>query len=184
MPDLVIRIKKKSDGSAALSCTRADGSVTWQRQDGKLGLFFPLHDLTHYAVETTLGFSRAFYGLLADGWDISDFGKPEHKGVDLPEAGLTELIVGFFDLERATGHLIDATDVNEKIATYYLSKHQHRPDFQIDQNQVDRIRTLRSELFTRWNDLPAGETLALEFKRAPKFSVDTRPRDTKPRART
>ena len=63
MPDLVIRIKKKTDGSAALSCTRADGSVTWQRQDGKLGLFFPLHDLTHYAVETTLGFSRAFYGL-------------------------------------------------------------------------------------------------------------------------
>src|SRR5205085_4529315 len=51
MPDLIIRIKKKTDGAAALSCTRADGSVTWQRQDGQLGRFFPLHDLTHFAVE-------------------------------------------------------------------------------------------------------------------------------------
>jgi len=88
------------------------------------------------------------------------------------------LIVGFFDLERATGYLIDATDVNEKITTYYLSQHQHRPDFQINQDQVDRIRTTRSELFTRWNDLPAGETLVLEFNRVKL------PMDTKPRART
>ena len=61
MPDLLIRIKKKTDGSAALSCTRADGTTTWQRQDGQLGAFFPLHDLTHYAVETVLGLPRAFY---------------------------------------------------------------------------------------------------------------------------
>ena len=53
--ELVIHIKKKTDGSAALSCRRADGSVTWQRQNGQLGRFFPLHDLTHYAVETVLG---------------------------------------------------------------------------------------------------------------------------------
>ena len=65
MADLVIRIKKKSDGSAALTCTRADGTVTWQRQDGQLGTFFPLHDLTHYAVERVLDLPRAFYGLLA-----------------------------------------------------------------------------------------------------------------------
>ena len=103
MPELSIRIKKKNDGSAALSCTRADGSTTWQRQDGQLGLFFPLHDLTHYAVETVLGFKRAFYGLLAEGWDITSFNEP---GISkrLPEdAGLAEVLVGFFDVERATG---------------------------------------------------------------------------------
>src|SRR5689334_5107407 len=97
MPDLVIRIKKKTDGSAALTCTRADGSVTWQRQDGQLGQFFPLHDLTHLAVEQTLGFARAFYGLLAEGWDMSDFGRPERRGMLPEEAFLAELIVGFFD---------------------------------------------------------------------------------------
>ena len=51
MASLTIRIKKNTDGSAALSCTRADGSVTWQRQVGAQGRFFPLHDLTHSAVE-------------------------------------------------------------------------------------------------------------------------------------
>jgi len=49
MPDLVIQIKKKTDGFATLSCRRADGSVTWQRQDGRHARFFPFHDLTHDA---------------------------------------------------------------------------------------------------------------------------------------
>jgi len=53
---MLIRIKKKTDGAAALSCVRPDGTVTWQRQDGLQGRFFPLHDLTHYAVETVLDF--------------------------------------------------------------------------------------------------------------------------------
>ena len=65
MTELLIRIKKKNDGSAALSCVRADGSVTWQRQDGQQGRFFPLHDLTHYAVETVLGQPRGFFGACA-----------------------------------------------------------------------------------------------------------------------
>src|SRR6266545_1175255 len=67
MTDLIIRIKKKTDGSAALSCQRADGSVTWQRQDGLQGGFFPRHDLTHYAVETVLRQVRGFYSLVAGG---------------------------------------------------------------------------------------------------------------------
>ncbi|MDF2775439.1 MAG: hypothetical protein K0S86_4940, partial [Geminicoccaceae bacterium] len=71
---LRIRIKKNADGSAALTCIRADGSVTWQRQEGAQGRFFPRHDLTHFAVETTLGHRRGFYGLVAEGWNITDFG--------------------------------------------------------------------------------------------------------------
>src|SRR5437867_1145419 len=118
MPDLVIRIKKKTDGSAALSCTRADGSVTWQRQEGQRGRFFPLHDLTHFAVESVLGFRRAFFGLLAEGWDISDFAKPGAPA-KVPEDGhLAETIVGAFDLERATGVIGDAADINEKIRAH------------------------------------------------------------------
>jgi hypothetical protein len=103
MADLIIRIKKKTDGSAALSCIRRDGTTTWQRQEGQLGRFFPLHDLTHYAVETVLGFHQAFYGLLAAGWDISDFGTIASRGKIPDEAGLAESVVGFFDLERMTG---------------------------------------------------------------------------------
>ena len=101
MTELLIRIKKKTDGSAALSCLRADGSVTWQRQDGVLGRFFPIHDLTHYAVETVLGHRKGFYGLVAEGWDLSDFGGGSACGKPPAVMDLSELIVGFVDAEWA-----------------------------------------------------------------------------------
>jgi len=180
MPDLTIRIKKKTDGSAALSCTRADGSVTWQRQEGQLGRFFPLHDLTHYCVESVLGFDRGFYGLLAEGWDISDFGKPENRRQDFSQAGLVEVIVGMFDLERMSGDRGDAADLAGKIASYYESRDQPRPDVAVTQPQIERIRALRSKLFEQWHELPAGDAMELEFNRQ---STLPQRADTKQRAR-
>jgi hypothetical protein len=176
MPDLLIRIKKKTDGSAALSCTRADGSVTWQRQEGKLGGFFPLHDLTHYCVETVLGFDRAFYGLLAEGWDISDFGKPENRGRDYSDAMLAEIIVGMFDLERATGERGDARDLAAKIALFYEAQGGPVPSLAITQAQIDRIRELRAELFEQWRNLPAGDAMELEFNCRSMQAMDTKRR--------
>jgi hypothetical protein len=165
MPELVIRIKKKTDGSAALSCTRADGSVTWQRQDGQLGRFFPLHDLTHYAVERVLDLPGAFYGLLIDGWDISDFGKPHPKGAITEDAHLAELIVGLFDLERATGVLATEDDFNEKIRGWYANNNRAMPDFRMSEAQLMRIREERAAVFTRWKDLAPGDALEIPFDR-------------------
>jgi hypothetical protein len=165
MPDLLIRVKKKSDGSAALTCTRADGSVTWQRQDGKLGAFFPLHDLTHYAVETVFGFRRAFYGLLAEGWDLSSFGEPGTKGRLPEDANLAELIVGFFDLERITGNTASADEFNDKIRDYLADNKFPPTRFRVDDGQLENIRRFRDDLFARWRAVPAGETLELPFDR-------------------
>ena len=170
MPDLLIRIKKKTDGSAALTCTRADGSVTWQRQDGQLGRFFPLHDLTHYAVEQTLGFSQAFYGLLADGWDMSDFGRDSARGKPPEQALLAELIVGFFDLERATGVIGTVDDFNEKIVTWYADNDRPVPTFRLTEAAIEKIRALRAEVFAKWKALPPGEALEIPFERSPQPS--------------
>lgn len=166
MPDLLIRIKKKSDGAAALSCVRSDRSVTRQRQDGQLGSFFPFHDLTHYAVETTLGFRRAFYGLVSEGWNITDFGLPGTKERLPAEALLAELIVGYFDLERAIGAFGNANEFNGKIRAYYADNRLPVPSFRITEEQVARIRELRSELFEKWKAVPAGEVIELPFSRA------------------
>jgi hypothetical protein len=167
MPELLIRIKKKTDGAAALSCIRPDGSTTWQRQEGRLGVFFPLHDLTHYAVETVLGFRRAFFGLVADGWDMSTF---DERGIAarLPEdALLAEVIVGFFDAERASGSISSADDFNWKLDTYYAEHDIPAPPFRMTDGALARIREVRGTLFSRWRDLPAGDTLELSFDRAP-----------------
>ncbi len=166
MPDLLIRIKKKTDGAAALSCMRADGSVTWQRQDGQLGAFFPLHDLTHYVVERVLELPRAFYGLLAEGWDLSDFGKPWAKGPLPEDAHIAELIVGFFDLERATGILGTAEEFNEKVASRYAQNGRAMPEFRLTDEQLLRIREERAKAFALWRALPPGDTLELPFERS------------------
>lgn len=171
MPELLIRIKKKTDGSAALTCVRADGTTTWQRQEGQLGRFFPLHDMTHLAVESVLGFDRAFFGLLAGGWDISDFGKAGKKIDVASEAALAELIVGFFDLERASGVRPSADELNERIVAYFADHGVDAPAIRLAQSDVDRIRIARAELFARWNALPAGEAMVLPFDRSPARSM-------------
>jgi hypothetical protein len=163
MPDLTIRIKKKTDGNAALSCVRADGSTTWQRQEGSQGAFFPLHDLTHYSVETVLGFRRAFYGLVSDGWDISSFGEPGTKSRIPDEAILAEVIVAFFDVERATGVVSSADDFNWKIQSFRDHNDLPPTSFRMTDDALERIRTLRGELFGRWRALPPGETMTLAF---------------------
>ena len=161
-PALTISIKKKTDGSAALSCTRADGSVTWQRQEGQQGRFFPLHDLTHYAVETVLGLDCAFYGLVAAGWGFTDFGIPWPRGPMPPEAGAAELIVGFLDTERAGGTVWTAADFNAKSVLYH-TQHGGAPVLQVTDAELTRIRAVRAALFDRWHALPAGRTLELAF---------------------
>ena len=160
---LTIRIKKNPDASAVLTCIRADASVTWQRQLGPHGAFFPRHDLTHYAVETTLGHAASFYGLVASGWDISDFGPPWKKGPLPQEAGYTELIVGFLDAERASLTRWSADDFNEKATIFYRDhKIAHTPPTLSD-DDLNRIRARRSKLFEQWDAVHPGDTLDLTF---------------------
>jgi hypothetical protein len=166
MPDLKIRIKKKTDGSAALSCMRPDGTVTWQRQDGQQGAFFPLHDLTHYAVERVLDLPRAFYGLLAEGWDLSDFGKTSAKGPIPQDAHVAELVVGLLDLERATGFLGTADEFTEKVQGWYADNNRPAPSFRMSEAQLTRIRAVRAEMFALWKALPPGDTLEIPFERS------------------
>jgi hypothetical protein len=168
--DLIIRIKKKTDGSAALSCTRADGSVTWQQQPGRQGVFFPLHDLTHYAVETVLGL-RGFWSLLADGWSLTDFGAPWPRGPLPIEALAAEFAVGFLDRERAAGVEWSAADFNAGAATYLAPQGVPAHAVVTDQD-LTRVRDKRGELFHAWTTLPAGTTLGLEFRRPPAVPLE------------
>src|SRR5690349_6673456 len=113
MPRLRIQLEKRRDGAIIMRCIREDGSVTWQRGNNATARFFALHDLTHFAVETTLGFRRGFYGLLADGWDITDFGPPWPRGRIPSDAEPAEWIVGALDRERASRERITAAELTQ-----------------------------------------------------------------------
>ncbi len=164
MADLLIRIKKKTDGTAALSCVRADGSVTWQRQEGTLGQFFPLHDLTHVAVETVLGHRNGFYGLVAAGWDLTDFGSPWPRGRLPADAEWSEVIVGFLDGERAAGTHWTAEDFTDRASAFSRDHGREGPP-PVTESDLARVRARRAELFAQWHALPPGETLELPFAR-------------------
>jgi hypothetical protein len=159
---LIIRIKKGADGRTSLSCTRADGSTTWQKQQGAQASFFPRHDLTHYAVEMVFEHRRGFYGLVADGWDLADFGTPWPRGRLPKEANLSEIIVGFFDRERASGQMGTALELNEEVAAFCEENGLPVPE-KFTEDDLSRVRQKRGELFAQWEAVEPGGVLELRF---------------------
>jgi hypothetical protein len=164
---LTIRLAKHADGGATLTCVRADGSTTWQRQRGAQAAFFPRHDLTHYAVETELRHRLGFYGLVASGWDLTDFGAPWPKGRFPADMDPSELIVGLFDAERASraagGAPWTAAEFSEQAAAYYEAQSIDATPPSITDAQLAAIRARMAELFARWDAVPTGALLELRF---------------------
>ena len=159
---MVIRIKKGADGRTSLSCTRGDGTTTWQRQAGEQAGFFPRHDLTHYAVETVLAQRQGFYGMVAAGWDLSDFGTPWPRGKLPKDANLVEMIVGFLDLERAAGETGTAEELNAYLRTF-CEENDLPPPERLSEDDLSRVRRKRGELFAEWDAVERGGVLELRF---------------------
>ncbi len=166
LPILKIRVKRRSDGSAALTCERADGSVTWQRQEGSIGLVFPSHDLTHYAVETALGYHHGFFGLVADGWDISDFSAPWPRGPIPPEAVEVELVVGLLDMQRLMNADWTAAELLEQGRLYVSSRGQKARIPDLTDEMLTRVLDERRAVFSRYAAIAPGDTLELVFDRS------------------
>ena len=91
---LRIQLTKRSDGTYILKCVREDGTSTWQKVEGRNAAFFPVHDLTHYCVESVLRIPDAFFGLIACGWTIEETGGKGARGSLPPNAGFVESVVG------------------------------------------------------------------------------------------
>jgi hypothetical protein len=167
---LTIRLAKHSDGGATLTCVRADGSMTWQRQRSAHATFFPRHDLTHFAVETVLGYRRGFYGLVADGWNLGDFGAPWPRGPLPTDMDPAELLVGYLDAERASirggASPLTAAELSAQVADFYEARALGAPPTVSDE-QLAAIRVRMAELFARWDALPTGDVLELQFAARP-----------------
>ncbi len=155
---MVIELKKGRDGPSTLVCVRADGTRTW----GKVARFFPVHDLTHCAVESVLGFHEAFFGLVESGWDVDEFATPGVAGRLPVEAGWAESIVGLLDLERGTGKEWSVPEFNEALVESLRG--QGRTAFRpVGEDELMRTRALRDELQARWEELAPGGVLTVRF---------------------
>ncbi len=151
---MLVEIVKRADGAGVLRCTRADGSITWQKQVPRHAAHFAPHDLTHFAVETTLGFRQGFFGLLASGWEVEDTTGKGARGPLPPEAGVVEHIVGLLDSERACGCLWTV----EEFHTYTPPGARL-----LTAEEILAVRKRRGELFRQWSEVAPGESLQLEY---------------------
>jgi hypothetical protein len=77
------------------------------------------------------------------------------------EAGEVEQIVGKFDMERASGTLLTAEEFNEYSMIRRGDGARH-----LSQEEILRVRARRGALFKRWEEVPRGETLELQFARS------------------
>ena len=159
---MLIEFTKRADGRTVLRCVRADGSVTWQRNDDQNARFFPVHDLTHYAVETELGFARGFFGLIAEGWNIDETTGKTARGALPNEALEVEYIVSAFSAERAGGAIASAAEFNQ-LATTFASAKGMPPPRPLSDEDLARVRSRFDELAAKWRSLQPDETLELSF---------------------
>lgn len=124
--------------------------MTWQKQT-RHAAHFVLHDLTHYAVETALGYRRGFFGLIAEGWDAEDTTGKGARGRLPMEAVEVEQVVGLFDSERGSGTLWTVEEFNS-----FAPRHLSAED-------IHKVRALRGSLFEKWFALAPGAAIELEF---------------------
>ncbi len=158
---LIVQIAKRADGAGVLRCTRADGSVTWQKQT-RHALHFALHDLTHFAVESTLGLRRGFFGLIAEGWEIEDTTGKGARGPLPQEALEVEHIVGFFDTERGSGVFLTAEDYNHHSGVQASSS--GRPGRACSPTLTSPNPHLPRPAFLARSALEPGSTMELQFE--------------------
>lgn len=159
---VIIEFAKRKDGNTVLRCLRDDGSTTWQRNENQHARFFPVHDLLHYAIESELGFTQGFFGLIAAGWKIDETTGKSPRGA-LPEETLeAEHFVSELTAEWNSDTELSAADFNEQTAAFAKARHLPLPR-KVTNEQLARVRRRFKELCARWRDLPDGETLRLEF---------------------
>ena len=162
MTGLTVEFEKRRDGDSVLRCIRADGSTTWQRHAGPRGVFFTYHDLTHLAVERTLGLRSGFFGLIAAGWDVVETEGKSPRG-PLPEETIgVENLVGLFDRERGGGVEWTAGEFNTA-ARDYASLHGHPVPAPLSDLDISQVRAAVRALHDEWRATPAGGTMRVPF---------------------
>jgi hypothetical protein len=163
MPPLLVRLTRRADGAAVMRCERADGSATWQRHEGRNAAYFPFHDLTHFALESTLGFRQGFFGLISAGWDVADTGGKGARGPLPDEAGLVEHLAGLLDRERVGGAApLTAAEVQAQLEMHGGAGRIGAVPALTD-GQLDAVRRRAAELHGAFAALAPGATLELRF---------------------
>ena len=158
MFNMQLRITKHSDKPNTLLYERDDGTETWMGADE----FFVRHDLSHYALEKSLGYTTAFMGMLNKGMEVKDFeDRQKRKSLLLTdEAVYAENMANLFLMELVQG---EVPDFNVLVAEAFVRMGTAYPPPRLTPGQLSRIRNLLRRLLEEWRRLPTGQTMSLLF---------------------
>ena len=153
-----ILITKTGMNEDVLSCKRKDGTVTWTHVSN----FFILHDLCHYAIETVLSLKKAFFGMLANGTDITEFDLPkDQRKIELTsEALFAEHLVNLVVIDYTQGRM------NNLIEIFKETYNDPGSDLinLINEEKLEDIRKNYASLMQQWKSIRESETLRLIFE--------------------
>ena len=160
---MMITIKKMANKPSVLTIVRNDNTITWS----KLHRGLETHDLAHYAVESTLKFNKAFYGLINEGKTVADFELPkEQRPFDVkpenlyPEALITEHIVNMLEIELLNSGL--NIRFFEELQVILKNKDLNIPH-NLNETALNHIREIYHKLYNQWLLLADGQELKIEF---------------------
>ena len=153
-----MRITKNSGKPHVILYRRDDGTETWMQADD----FFVRHDLSHYAIEKTAGYTSAFMGMLNNGMGIRDFeNRDKRKQLTVTsEAWYAENMANLFLIEIAQGRF---SNFNQTAAEAFSGMQLDIPAPVFKTSLIDAIRIYLEQLLHQWNSLPAGETMIVHF---------------------
>jgi hypothetical protein len=162
VPKLIFELKKRADAKAQLVLVREDGTRTMGTVGPAEG-FGPVHDLTHFAIESTLALDEGFLGMCASGWEIADF---EVKGTAarLPrEAIFAEVAAG--ELSRQL-MMRQVSSLEDFLWAVDLTLKRQGDGFarpEVTQAQFDAIHERIADEWRKWRDLAPNGTLQLIY---------------------
>ncbi len=153
-----IIIKKKAGNKHTISYIREGFEDYWIEADD----FLVLHDLCHYAIESTLQYKNAFWGLIAKGINPSVFENKETRdALDLAnEAWYAEHLANLLLIEFTQGKF---EDINAILEQSLRQQNSRIPTIQFSNIVVEEIRANLHTLIENWRSVKEDDNLSLNF---------------------
>lgn len=153
-----ISFKKRAGRKNIISYQRAVLPDHWLEADD----FLILHDLSHYAIETQLGYQSAFWGLIKSGVNPIVFENKQARDQLLisNEAWYAECLANLFLIELTQG-IFDNFNAVFQESVNQMNK--NIPVLLLTVEQINGIRHYYQQLVHTWKDLAHEQAMVLSF---------------------
>jgi len=150
---------KKNEGKRhVVTYHRDNGTKTCMPADD----FFIAHDLSHFAIEKTMGYKTAFYGMINGGIELFDFlDKQKREAMHFTDEAINaESMANLFLIDSNQGRIEGFHQLQNDVLRTGFPRAQ---SVMLTEEEIDTIRNYFSELLSQWYLLRPNEFLQLEI---------------------